>query len=146
MKVKKNDTVLVIAGKDSGKTGKVMFAIPDDNKVKVEGVNVQKKSQKARSANETSKIIEQVGAIDASDVMVVCPSCNKATRVEYKIIDGKKVRVCKKCGAVLDVNDVSVKKAAAAAKKTAKKATAKKTSAKKKEAETAEPKTDDKAE
>ena len=79
MKVKKNDTVLVLTGKDAGKTGKVLVSIPADNKVKVEGINVQMKSRKARKANETSAIVPQVGAIDASNVMVVCPVCNKAT-------------------------------------------------------------------
>ena len=102
MKVKKNDTVVVLTGKDAGKTGKVMTALPKENRVKVDGVNVQKKSRKARSANETSEIVSQIGAIDASNVMVVCPACGKATRVGYKVIDGKKVRVCKKCEASLD--------------------------------------------
>ena len=79
MKVKKNDTVLVLTGKDAGKTGKVLSAAPQDNKIKVDGINVQKKSKKARSANETSAIVSQVGAIDASNVLVVCPGCGKAT-------------------------------------------------------------------
>ena len=111
MKVKKNDTVVVLAGKDAGKTGTVLAAIPADNKVKVDGVNVQLRSRKARKANETSAITKQVGAIDASNVMVVCPACNKATRVAHTIIDGKKIRVCKKCGASLDVK-AEAKKAA----------------------------------
>ncbi len=102
MKVKKNDTVLVLTGKDAGKTGKVLSSDPKAGKVKVDGVNVQKKSQKARRANETSQIVSQVGAIDASNVMVVCPKCDKATRITYKEVDGKKVRICKKCGASLD--------------------------------------------
>ena len=83
-----------------------------DNKVKVDGVNVQLKSRKARKANETSAIVPQVGAIDASNVMVVCPTCGKATRVKHAVVDGKKVRVCK-CGAVLD--KAFAKKAAKAA-------------------------------
>ena len=137
MKVKKNDTVLVLTGKDAGKTGKVIASIPADNKIKVDGVNVQKKSKKARNANETSAI----GAIDASNVLVVCPACGKATRVAYKLEGEKKFRVCKKCGASLDVK----KAAPAPAKKTAakkaaepkaegeeKKTTAKKTSTAKK--------------
>ena len=70
----------------------------------MEGVRIQKKHQKARKANETSKIVEQNGPIDASNVMVVCPVCGKATRVKHNVVDGKKVRVCGKadCGAVLD--------------------------------------------
>ena len=102
MKVKKNDTVLVLTGKDAGKIGKVVTAMPADGKVKVEGVNIQKKSKKARSTKETSAIVEQIGAIDVSNVMVVCPVCNKATRVAYAEVDGKKSRICKKCGASLD--------------------------------------------
>lgn len=123
MKVKKNDTVLVLTGKDSGKTGKVLRAMPSANRVVVEGVNVQKKHKRARSAQETSSIVEQTGAIDASNVLVICPTCDKATRVAHAEVDGKKVRVCKKCGASLE--------AKAEAKKPAKKAAAKKTSKKK---------------
>lgn len=147
MKIKKNDTVLILTGKDAGKTGKVISAAPADNKIKVDGVNVQMKSRKARNANETSAIVKQVGAIDASNAMVVCPACNKATRVSYKIEGDKKIRICKKCGASLDVAAAAPKKAAAkkSTKKTAetateevkatKKTTAKKTSAKKTEGE-----------
>ncbi|CDE22444.1 50S ribosomal protein L24 [Acidiphilium sp. CAG:727] len=142
MKVKKNDTVLVLTGKDAGKTGKVIASNPADNKIKVDGVNVQLKSKKARSANETSAIVKQVGAIDASNVLVVCPACGKATRVAYKLEGDKKLRVCKKCGASLDVKKAAPVKTAAkktATKKAAdkaegeeKKTTAKKTSTAKK--------------
>lgn len=102
MKVKKNDNVLVVTGKDAGKVAKVLVVLPKTNKVVVDGVNVQKKHKKARSAQEVSEIVNQSGAIDVSNVMVVCPTCNKATRVAYKIEGDKKVRVCKKCGAILD--------------------------------------------
>ena len=102
MKVKKNDTVLVLTGKDAGKTAKVLVALPKTNKVVVDGINVQKKHKKARSAQEVSSIVNQSGPIDASNVLVVCPSCNKATRVAYKVEGDKKVRICKKCGAILD--------------------------------------------
>ncbi len=132
MKVKKNDTVLVITGKDTGKTGKVLVAYPAKNRITVDGINVQKRSKKARSAQEVSGIVEQCGPIDASNVLVVCPKCNKGTRVAHNVVDGKKVRVCKKCGAVLDVHNES-KKAQVAEKET-KKATKKK-SAKKADAE-----------
>ena len=132
MKVKKNDTVLVLTGKDAGKTAKVLVALPKDNKVVVDGINVQKKHKKARSAQEVSSIQNQSGAIDASNVMVVCPVCNKATRVGYKVEGDKKVRICKKCAAVLDgaKEAKEVKKATTAKKKTAKKATTKKAAAK----------------
>ncbi|MBO5328305.1 MAG: 50S ribosomal protein L24 [Clostridia bacterium] len=102
MNVKLNDNVLVITGKYAGKQGKVIATSPKSGKVTVEGINVQKKAQKARKANEVSKIVEKEGAIDVSNVMVVCPKCDKAIRVKHEVVDGKKVRVCGKCGAVLD--------------------------------------------
>ena len=101
MNVKVNDNVLVIAGKDKGVQGKVLATSPKANTVTVEGVRIQKKHQRARKANETSEIVSKPGPIDASNVMVVCPTCGKATRVKHAEVDGKKVRVCK-CGAVLD--------------------------------------------
>ncbi len=121
MKVKKNDTVLVITGKDAGKTAKVLTALPKTNKVIVDGINVQKKHKKARSAQEVSAIQNQSGPIDASNVMVVCPVCNKATRVAYAIEGDKKARICKKCGASLD----TVKEAKEAKKATTKRKTKK---------------------
>ncbi len=120
MKVKKNDTVLVLTGKDAGKTAKVLVAMPKTNKVVVDGINVQKKHKKARSAQEVSSIVNQSGPIDASNVLVICSSCGKATRVAYKVEGDKKVRVCKKCGAVLDTT-----KEAKEVKKTSKKKTKK---------------------
>ena len=101
MNVKVNDNVLVIAGKDKGVQGKVLATSPKANTVTVEGVRIQKKHQRARKANETSEIVSKPGPIDASNVMVVCPTCGKATRVKHAVVDGKKVRVCK-CGSVLD--------------------------------------------
>ncbi|MBO7214554.1 MAG: 50S ribosomal protein L24, partial [Clostridia bacterium] len=92
MKVKKNDNVVVLTGKDKGKTGTVIAVMPKDNKVVVEGVNVQFKSKKARSAQESSQIIKREGAIDASNVLVICAACGKATRVAHAEVDGKKVR------------------------------------------------------
>ena len=127
MNVKVNDNVLVIAGKDKGVQGKVLAPSPKANTVTVEGVRIQKKHQKARRANETSKIAEIPGAIDASNVMVVCPTCGKATRVKHSVVDGKKVRVCG-CGAVLDKaysKKAAAKAAAAAAEEAPKKRTRK---------------------
>lgn len=121
MKVKKNDTVVVLTGKDKGKTAKVLTALPQENKVVVDGINVQKKHKKARSANEVSAIENQSGAISVSNVMVICPVCNKATRVEYKIEGDKKVRICKKCKALLDETK-EAKEVKKATKKTSKKA------------------------
>ena len=123
MKVKKNDNVVVLTGKDKKKTGKVIAVMPKANKVVVEGVNVQSKSKKARSANETSQIIKREGAIDASNVLVICPVCKKATRVAHAEVEGKKVRTCKKCGASLDgkFEKVSKKAVEEAPKKATKK-------------------------
>lgn len=126
MNVKVNDNVLVIAGKDKGVQGKVLATSPKANTVTVEGVRIQKKHQKARRANETSKIAEIPGPIDASNVMVVCPTCGKATRVKHAVVDGKKVRVCA-CGGVLDkaYSKKAAAKAAAAAEEAPKKRTRK---------------------
>ena len=106
--VKAEDTVVVISGKDKGAAGKVLKVDTDKNRVYVEGANIVKKHQKARTQNDPSGIIEREGSIDASNVMIVCPKCGKATRVAKKVNeDGSKDRVCKKCGAVID----TVKKA-----------------------------------
>ncbi len=103
MNVKLNDNVLVITGKYAGRQGKVIATSPKSGKVTVEGVNIQHKTQKARRGNDVSKIIEREGAIDVSNVMVVCPSCDKAVRVKSGLSEaGKRVRVCPKCSAVLD--------------------------------------------
>lgn len=103
MNVKKDDNVLVICGKYAGKQGKVLATSPKDGTILVEGINIHKKSQKARKANEVSQIVSIPGPIDASNVMVVCPSCDKATRVHHSGEKKEKHRVCAKCGAVLDV-------------------------------------------
>ena len=135
MNVKINDNVLVIAGKDKGVQGKVLATSPKANTVTVEGVRIQKKHQRARKANETSKIVEVPGAIDASNVMLVCPGCGKATRVKHAVVDGKKVRVCK-CGTVLD--KAYSKKAKAAATEEAPKKRTRKRAPKATEAEATE--------
>ena len=113
LNVKKGDTVLVIAGKDKDKRAKVLAVSPKTARVVVEGVNIVSKCRKARTAQEKSNIIKIEAPINASNVMVVCPKCGKATRVAHAEVDGKKVRVCKKCGASLDKEFVKeVKKAA----------------------------------
>lgn len=151
LSVKRGDTVLVIAGKDKDKRAKVLAVSPETGRVLVEGVAVVSKCKKARSAQEKSTIVKRESAIDASNVMVVCPKCGKATRVAHAIIDGKKARICKKCGASLDAEFVKdVKKADKKAKEEpakpakeekAKKAPAKKAPAKKAPAKSAEKKT-----
>ena len=101
MNIRKGDKVVVISGKDKGKQGKVLKSDPKGEKVIVEGVNVAMKHQKPRKQGEEGGIIKMETPIYACKVMVVCPKCGKATRVAHKIEDGKKVRVCKKCGAEL---------------------------------------------
>ena len=102
MIVKKGDQAVVISGKEKGKKGKVSQVIPTTGKVVIENVNVVSRHKKPRSAQDKGGIIKQTNPIDSSNVMVVCPNCDKATRVAHKDIEGKKVRVCKKCGASLD--------------------------------------------
>ena len=101
--VKKDDNVVVISGQYKGKTGKVLRAMPKDKKVVVEGINMVTRHTKPRGANQSGGRIEQEGAIYASKVMLLCPKCNKATRVAHQFdANGAKQRVCKKCGQVFD--------------------------------------------
>ena len=98
MKIRKGDTVQVLSGNDKGKTGEVLETIPKLQKVIVKGVNVRKKHIKPRKQGEEGGIISVECSINSSKVNIVCPKCNKATRVGM-IKEGKnKVRVCKKCG------------------------------------------------
>ena len=101
MNVKKGDTVVVLSGKDRGKQGKVLGTVPADGKVVVEGINMVTCHVKPRKQGETGGIVKREAAMAACKVQVVCPKCSKATRVSYKIENGKKTRVCKKCGAEL---------------------------------------------
>ena len=101
MNVKKGDTVVVLSGKDRGKQGKVLGTVPADGKVVVEGINMVTCHVKPRKQGETGGIVKREAALAACKVQVVCPKCSKATRVAYKIENGKKTRVCKKCGAEL---------------------------------------------
>ena len=108
MHVRKNDQVMVITGKDKNTKGKITVAFPKTGKVIVEGVNMVTRHQKARNAMQPGGIVKKEAAIDASNVMLICPKCGKPTRVSHKVnvavdANGKKnrtmVRVCKKCGA-----------------------------------------------
>lgn len=145
MIVKKGDQAVVISGKEKGKKGKVAQVIPTTGKVVIENVNVVSRHKKPRSAQEKGGIMKKAAPIDASNVMVVCPACGKATRVAHKVIDGEKARVCKKCGASLDKDmKKQVKKDAKAETKTAKAEAVKKetaTTEKKSKASTAAKKT-----
>lgn len=100
MNIKKGDQVEVISGKDRGARGEVLRALPSEGKVVVEGVAVVKKAQRPTQINQQGGIISIEAPVYASTVQLVCPSCDKATRVGHAVgEDGKKVRVCKKCGA-----------------------------------------------
>jgi large subunit ribosomal protein L24 len=103
VKIRKNDTVVVIAGKDKGKKGKVRRALPKKNRVLVEGLNMIKRHSRARRAARQAGIIELEAPIHVSNVMLLCNKCAKPTRVGFKILDdGKKVRICRSCQEVID--------------------------------------------
>ncbi|HEU65695.1 MAG TPA: 50S ribosomal protein L24 [Chloroflexi bacterium] len=103
MKIRKNDTVVIIAGKDKGKSGKVRRAWPDEERVIVEGANMIKRHSRARRAARQAGIIELEAPVHVSNVMLVCNKCNKPARVGFSFLaDGRKVRVCKSCGEVID--------------------------------------------
>ena len=122
LSVKKGDNVMVIAGKDKGKVGKVLKVNTDTHRLYVEGVNIISRSKKPRNAQDQGGIIKREGTIDVSNVMHVCSSCGAVVRVKHELKDVngkmKSVRVCPKCNASLDEKKASAKKAA---KKAAKK-------------------------
>ncbi len=100
MSIKKGDTVIVLSGKDKGKQGTVLEAMPAERKVIVEKINVVTRHTKPRKQGEEGGLVKKEAPIYACKVMRVCPKCNKPTRPGHKMLaDGKKVRVCKKCGA-----------------------------------------------
>jgi len=107
MNIKRDDTVLVIAGKDRGKRGKVREVRPDDDKVIVEGINIVKKHTRGSMGARQAGVIEREAPMHAGKVMVVCPSCNKGTRVGHTVLsNGLKVRQCRHCGNAFD-SDIS---------------------------------------
>ena len=99
MNIKKNDTVIVLSGKDKGKTGKVLVAMPSENKVIVEGVNVATCHTKPRKQGETGGIVKRETPIRSCKVALYCEKCGKGVRVGHKIDGDKKTRICRKCGA-----------------------------------------------
>ena len=99
MNIKKNDTVIVLSGKDKGVKGKVLVAMPKDNKLIVEKVNVATCHTKPRKQGETGGIVKKETPIRACKVALYCEKCEKGVRVGYKVEDGKKTRICRKCGA-----------------------------------------------
>jgi len=103
MKIRKNDTVLVIAGRDRGKKGKVRFAYPKDERVLVEGINFVKRHTRAKAQVRQAGIIEREAPIHMSNVMLLCSRCNHSTRVGFRFLqDGRKVRICNSCNEVID--------------------------------------------
>lgn len=103
MIIRKNDTVLVTAGKDKGKKGKVRFAYPKDEKLIIEGVNFIKRHARATRQARQAGIIELEAPMHISKVMLLCDKCNKPTRIGFRFLeDGKKVRFCKVCQEVVD--------------------------------------------
>ena len=99
MNIKKNDTVIVLSGKDKGVKGKVLVAMPTENKVIVEGVNVATCHTKPRRQGESGGIVQKETPIRSCKVALFCSKCDKGVRVGFQVEDGKKTRICRKCGA-----------------------------------------------
>lgn len=103
MKIRKNDNVLVINGKDRGKKGKVRFAYPKNERVIVEGINFIKRHTRARRQVRQAGIIEREAPIHVSNIMLLCSKCNHPARVGFRFLeDGRKVRICRVCNEVID--------------------------------------------
>lgn len=102
-KIKKNDTVKILAGRDSGKTGKVLSVFPKKMKALVQGINMVKKHSRRQSNDQQQGgIVHKESSIDLSNLMVVCQKCSKATRISFnKLSDGTKVRICNKCKEII---------------------------------------------
>ena len=97
MKLKKGDNVLIIAGKDKGRTAKIIKSLPKDLKVLVDGINLKKKHVRPKREGEKGQVVDIPAPMDVSNVKMICPKCGKATRVGYKIEKENKQRICKKC-------------------------------------------------
>jgi large subunit ribosomal protein L24 len=99
MRIKKGDVVKMIAGKDRGKTGKVLRSFPSEEKVTVEGLNIIKKHTRPKKEGEKGQRLELPRKVRLSNVKLICPKCGKATRTSYKVSKESKLRICKKCKA-----------------------------------------------
>lgn len=98
MKIKKGDTIQITSGKDKGKKGKILRAMPEENKIVVEGLNLVTKHVRSRRAGEKGQRIKMAMPLNASNVLLICPRCKKAIRVGYKVLaDGIKKRFCRRC-------------------------------------------------
>lgn len=103
LKLKKNDTVAVMTGKDRGKKGRIIEVLPKEGRILVEGINYRKVHQRPTRANPKGGIVQMEGLLDISNVSLVCPRCNKSARVGYTFLaDGTKQRICKKCKEILE--------------------------------------------
>lgn len=98
MRIKKGDTVLIIAGKDKGRKGKIIQSLPQESRILVEGLNLRKKNVKPKRTGEKGQIIQMPAPLNISNAMLICPKCSRAARVGYKIEGKTKYRYCKKCG------------------------------------------------
>jgi large subunit ribosomal protein L24 len=97
MKIKKNDNVIMLQGKDRGKRGKVLFVLPESGRVIVEGLNMIKKHQRAKKQGQKGQIVHKERAVDISNIQVVCTKCGKPTKIGYQFNGENKARICKKC-------------------------------------------------
>lgn len=97
MKIRKGDTILVISGKDKGKKGKVLKALPKEERIVVEGINIRKKHVKPKKSGEKGQLIQMPVPLHVSNSKIICPKCGKAVRAGYKVEGGKKYRICKSC-------------------------------------------------
>ncbi len=103
MQIRKNDSVIVIGGKERGKTGKVLRVLPDKDAVIIERLNIVKRHTKPRVPQQPGGIVEKEAAIHASNIMILCDKCNAPVRVGHKTLaDGKKIRICRRCNEALD--------------------------------------------
>ncbi len=101
MKIKKGDLVLVTTGKDRGRTGKIIKALPQNRKVLVEGLNLRKKHVRPKRQGEKGQVVEVPAALNASNIKIICPKCGKATRIGYSLEKDIKSRICKKCKQII---------------------------------------------
>jgi len=102
MKIKTNDKVKILSGKDKGKEGKVLQVFRPEEKVVVEGVNIMKKHLRSRRSGDKGQVIELSAPLHVSKVELICPKCNATTRVGYKLEAGAKKRICRKCKEFID--------------------------------------------
>ncbi len=101
-RLRKDDTVMVIAGRERGKTGKVLRVLADDDRVLIERINMVKKHAKPRGVQQPGGIVEREASIHASNVVPICGRCNKPTRVARRSIEGRSQRLCRRCGEALE--------------------------------------------